>query len=342
MTARIAALLVSATLAIPVSLRAQETAWDSVSRVLGTPDDFAAGYHRYNLPRRDLTLRVGDVAVASTLGLGAWAGFSRTPDDATLMGDLVFTSSEVRPVLAELVRDGIEVTAVNNHLIGEVPIAGQKGPVPYQVTWKDAVSVGAAGVLYVLPGVLALPHGPPSCAPCDPAALPEVDRWAVRPVSATGDAASDVVLAGVAGFTAFEGLHGLPVQRWQGNFAVFANTASWTAASTAWLKVLVRRKRPVLYTTDAIRASSDPESQQSLPSLHASLAFAAATSYFVIAKRQRLPHRTRNALLLYAGAVGVAALRVAAGKHFPTDVLAGAALGSGIGWVVPTIHPTQP
>jgi len=169
-----------------------------------------------------------------------------------------------------------------------------------------------------------------------------VDRWSLRPVSATGDVASDVVLAGVAGFTAFAGLHGLPAQQWRGNFAVLANTASWTAASTEWLKVLVRRKRPVLYTTDAITAASDPENQQSLPSLHASLAFGAAMSYLVIARRQHLPHRTRNTILLYVGAVGVAALRVAAGKHFPTDVLTGAALGTGIGWVVPTIHPTQP
>jgi membrane-associated phospholipid phosphatase len=54
--------------------------------------------------------------------------------------------------------------------------------------------------------------------------------------------------------------------------------------------------------------------------------------------RQHLPHRQRNALLLYAGALSVASLRVAAAKHFPTDVIAAAALGSGIGWLVPTIH----
>ena len=221
-------------------------------------------------------------------------------------------------------------------------IVGQAPAPPYRVTWRDAVSVGTAGVLYVLPGALGLPHGAPSCAPCDPGALLGVDQWALHAVSATGDAASDVILAGVAGFTAFAGLHGLPAHQWHGNFAVFANTASWTAASTEWLKVLVRRKRPVLYTSDAVTAASDPESQQSLPSLHTSLAFAAATSYLVIARRQQLPHRARNTLLLYAGAAGVAALRVAAGQHFPTDVLAGAALGSGIGWVVPTIHPTQP
>jgi membrane-associated phospholipid phosphatase len=222
------------------------------------------------------------------------------------------------------------------------PIVGQEPAALYHATWADAVTVGTAGVLYLLPGALGLPHGAPSCAPCDPVTLPGVDRWALRSVSQSTDAASDLVLAGVAGFTAVAALRGLPSGQWRGTFVVLANATSWTAASTEWLKVLVRRKRPVLYTSDAVTAATDPESQQSLPSLHASLAFAAATSYLVIARRQHLPHRTRNSILLYAGAVGVAALRVAAGKHFPTDVLAGAALGSGIGWVVPTIHPTQP
>ncbi len=121
MTARVAALLLIASLAGPGSGQAQQASWDSVGRVLGAADAFAGGYHRYNLPRRDLSLRIGDVTVAPQLALGAWAGFSRTPDDATMMGDLVLTSSEVRPVLAELAREQIEVTAVHNHLVGEEP-----------------------------------------------------------------------------------------------------------------------------------------------------------------------------------------------------------------------------
>src|SRR5207245_2202337 len=96
--------------------------------------------------------------------------------------------------------------------------------------------------------------------------------------------------------------------------------------------------RPVLYTAAAPAAESDPNNRRSFPSGHAALAFAAATSYTVLAGRERLPHRTRNAVLLYAGAVGISALRVAGGKHFPTDVAGGAALGAGIGWLVATIH----
>src|SRR3989442_13418655 len=79
------------------------------------------------------------------------------------------------------------------------PIVGQAPVAPYRVTWGDAVSVGTAGVLYVLPAALGLPHGAPSCAPCDPGTLPGVDRWALRRVSAPRDGASAGVLSRVAG-----------------------------------------------------------------------------------------------------------------------------------------------
>ena len=172
--------------------------------------------------------------------------------------------------------------------------------------------------------------------------MPTLDRSALHTFSDGAGTASTALLAGVAGLTAFASLQGLPARQARGNFVMLANAAAWTAASTEWLKVVIRRKRPVLYTSGAAAAAADRESQKSLPSGHASLAFAAATSYLVLARRQHLPHRTRNAILLYAGAVGVSALRVAAGKHFPTDVAAGAALGSGIGWLVATIHPRVP
>jgi len=96
----------------------------------------------------------------------------------------------------------------------------------------------------------------------------------------------------------------------------------------------------VLYTADAPAAASSPDNRRSFPSGHASVAFAAATSYLVMARREGLRHSTRNAVLLYTGALGVAALRVAAGKHFPTDVAGGAALGIGIGWLAARVHPT--
>ena len=95
--------------------------WDSVGRILQTSGTATGGYYRYTWPRRDLTLRIGDVTVSPALALGAWAGLSGDGTDATMMGDLVLTSGEVKPVLAELARQGIAVTAIHNHLVGEDP-----------------------------------------------------------------------------------------------------------------------------------------------------------------------------------------------------------------------------
>src|SRR5438093_9345780 len=96
-------------------------ALDSVCRILGTAPTSAAGYIRYNLPRRDLTVRIGDVTVSPALALGAWAGFSGEPNDATMMGDLVLTAAELGPVLAELAHQHIGVSAIHNHIVGEQP-----------------------------------------------------------------------------------------------------------------------------------------------------------------------------------------------------------------------------
>ena len=101
--------------------QASSPAWDSVATILQTTAVTGGGYHRFNLPRRDLTLQIGDVTVAPGLALGAWAGFSGEPADATAMGDLIVTPEELPRVLAQLSQERLAVTAIHNHLVGEAP-----------------------------------------------------------------------------------------------------------------------------------------------------------------------------------------------------------------------------
>jgi hypothetical protein len=106
-------------------LRAQTSLpapWDSVGRILKTTGTATSGYYRYGWPRRDITLRVADVTVASGIALGTWAGFAGEPAAATMMGDLVLTSDELKPVLAELATQRIGVTAIHNHAVGDPQI----------------------------------------------------------------------------------------------------------------------------------------------------------------------------------------------------------------------------
>lgn len=219
---------------------------------------------------------------------------------------------------------------------------GQSDGVVYRANWADIALVTVSGAAALLPSLFELPHGAPSCAPCNSAGLSGVDRWAVGQHSSLAQTGSNLMLVGIGGVSTYLTLHDRSPAQARGNLAVLANSISWTAASTQWLKVLVRRKRPVLYTSGAVAAAGDPDNQRSFPSNHTSFAFAIATSYLVMGQREHLPHHTRNALLLLAGATGIGVLRVVSGNHFPTDVLGGAALGSGVGWLVATLHPRVP
>ncbi len=214
--------------------------------------------------------------------------------------------------------------------------------VRYHASWVDVAAVTATGITSMVPGLLKLPSGPPSCAPCNPADLPGIDRWVVGANSSVARRGSDMLLIGVGGLAAYVAAHDRSPQQARGNLAVLANSVTWTAASTNWLKVLVRRNRPALYTGGAAAVAGAVDNQRSFPSGHTSIAFAVATSYLVMANREHLPHRTRNAILLYGGASGVGVLRLTGGSHFPTDVLGGAVLGAGIGWLVAAVHPKTP
>lgn len=105
---------------LPAGLPGQQAVWDSVGRVLQSSAAPAAGYTRFNFPRRDLTLKMGDNTV-SRLALGAWAGFTGNGKQAMVMGDLVVTLAELLPVEAAIDSQHLAILGVHNHLTGESP-----------------------------------------------------------------------------------------------------------------------------------------------------------------------------------------------------------------------------
>ena len=108
-------------------------------------------------------------------------------------------------------------------------------------------------------------------------------------------------------------------------------------------KIAVRRPRPLLYDSPTKAELDNADNYRSFYSQHTSLTFAAGLSY---ARTFALRHpQSRYRWLGYTAAVGAGmaagTLRVLSGKHFPTDVLTGAAAGTAAGLAVPWLHPKR-
>ncbi len=96
--------------------------WKAVDDAMGrVGQDQPDGAHKFSMPRSDLKVTVGDVAIKPGFALGSWAAFHNTSKGSEVMGDLVLTEDEVGPVMQKLMDSGIEITALHNHLLNESP-----------------------------------------------------------------------------------------------------------------------------------------------------------------------------------------------------------------------------
>lgn len=108
----------------PSISRAQAASWQAgVDSALGRkgavqPDSA----YKFSLPRSDLSVTIGPVALKPALALGSWVAFLPTgPSQSIAMGDLVLTENEIGGVMRALQAGGVEQTALHNHLRGESP-----------------------------------------------------------------------------------------------------------------------------------------------------------------------------------------------------------------------------
>lgn len=93
----------------------------AMERAIGKPGELKDGVYKVSLPRNDLVVVVNGVKIRPGLALGTWLAFKENSNDVVMDGDLVLKEEEVGPVLERLQQEGIQVTALHNHLIGERP-----------------------------------------------------------------------------------------------------------------------------------------------------------------------------------------------------------------------------
>lgn len=93
----------------------------TLEQVLGMKGVTKDGEYKITVPQNDLNVVVDNFKIIPPMGLGSWAAFTSAPDGAMVMGDIVVTETDLKPVQEEVIRQGLTVTAIHNHFVRDKP-----------------------------------------------------------------------------------------------------------------------------------------------------------------------------------------------------------------------------
>ena len=221
------------------------------------------------------------------------------------------------------------------------PTQASGDPSVYRISpATDGSIVGTATLGIVLPTVFASDLIHRRC-PCDGNEVNPLDRRVIGNANPFLDNLSDATAAAAVGIPILADWADLG---WNPELAedsvVFAEVLAVNGAFVTLAKYTVQRPLPRTYAGDSTLVES-PGGYRSFYSGHTSLVFSALTATAVTLD---LRYHAGIWPWLVAAGVGlsVAVERVAAGRHFYTDVAVGAAAGALIGTLIPLWHAKSP
>lgn len=203
--------------------------------------------------------------------------------------------------------------------------------------WIDGALIGAGTLGVAVPYAFASRLITPRC-PCDPAEVNAFDRHVIGNSNPFLDSASDAT-AGAAMLAplALDLLDVGASKVFLEDAVVFSEVLALNGALVTLAKYTVQRPLPRVYAGQDPALARSPGGYRSFYSGHTSITFAAlfATAYTIDRRYDQGAWPWIGATVI---GTAVAAERVAAGRHFYTDVMVGAVAGSAFGLVVPWLH----
>src|SRR5690242_20018381 len=92
-----------------------------IEQITGMKGTEKNGEYKITVPQNDLNVVVDGFKIIPPMGLGSWAAFTPCADSAMVMGDIILTETDLKPVQQEVIKQGFAITAIHNHFVRNRP-----------------------------------------------------------------------------------------------------------------------------------------------------------------------------------------------------------------------------
>jgi hypothetical protein len=92
-----------------------------IAQITGMKGTAKNGEYKITVPQNDLNVVVDGFKIIPPMGLGSWAAFTPCGDTAMVMGDIIVTENDLKPVQQVVIRQGLMVGAIHNHFVRNHP-----------------------------------------------------------------------------------------------------------------------------------------------------------------------------------------------------------------------------
>lgn len=92
-----------------------------IERIMEMKGKSNSGEYKVTIPQNDLSVEVDGFKIIPAMGLSTWIAFTPSQAGAMIMGDIIVTETDLKPVQQEVIKQGLTITAIHNHFVRNHP-----------------------------------------------------------------------------------------------------------------------------------------------------------------------------------------------------------------------------